>query len=334
MPVRQLCIAIAALAATAPAAAALDIHAQRGGALDRGTPIGLENSLSAFRAAPASGAAVVELDVHVSKDGVPFVMHDGTLDRTTNCTGPVADHTAAELARCVIDLLGTSEVFKRAPGSKETVPRLSAVLTWAKASGARLDVEINHYPNEPGYDPGPGFVNAELGAIDASGIPKRQILLESFLPGNLDPAKQRGYATALITFQGANAQALALARSGGFDVLEPQWPVRDAAAFVRRAHAAGRKVVPYTLDRRAEVMAAAAAGVDGVMTDDPPTARAALRCLAADRPYRAAQRQLAAARAALKRAHGRAGKRRAAARVKAAQRKLAKAKQARARACA
>jgi glycerophosphoryl diester phosphodiesterase len=277
---------------------------------------------------------VVELDVHVSKDGVPFVMHDGTLDRTTDCSGPVADHGAAEIARCRIDLLGTNDVFRQAPGSKEPVPRLSAVLRWAKGAGVRLNVEINHYPNEPSYDTGSGFVNAELDAIDASGIPKRQILLQSFLPGNLDPARQRGYTTALITVSGANAQALSLARSGGYEVLEPQWPVQDAAGFVTRAHAAGRKVIPYTLDTRARVMAAAAAGVDGIITDDPPMARAALRCFAADRPYRAALRQLAAARAALKRAHGRAAKRRAAARVKAAQRKVANTKRARTRACA
>lgn len=329
----QLCIAAAALAATAPAAAALDVHAHRGGGLRDGKPVALENSLSAFKSAPGRGADVVELDVHVSKDGVPFVMHDGTLDRTTDCSGPVADHTAADLDDCHIDVLGTNDVFKKAPGSHEPVPRLAAVLRWAKPEGARLNIEINHYPTEPSYDPGPGFVNAELDAIDASGIAKDKVLLQSFLPGNLDPAEQRGYTTALITFSGANAQALSLAKSGGYDVLEPQWPVDDAAGFVKRAHAAGRTVVPYTLDRRSEVRAARAAGVDGLITDDPPLARRAVRCYDADVVLHAAQRRLAAAKAAARRAHGAAAKRRAAARVKAAKRQLAKTKGARSRAC-
>jgi glycerophosphoryl diester phosphodiesterase len=330
---RQLGTAIAVLAVCAPAAEALDIYAHRGGTLHRGAPVRLENSLSAFKRARAAGADVVELDVHVSKDGVPFVIHDGTLGRTTNCGGPVADHTAAQIAKCVINVFGTGNVFKRAPRSKEHVPRLAAVLRWAKRSGVRLDVEINHYPNEPSYDPRSRIVNAELDAIGASGIPKRQILLQSFLPGNLDPARRRGYTTALITFEGANARALSLARSGGYRVLEPQWPVANAAGFVRRAHAAGRKVIPYTINSRSAVVAARAAGVDGIITDDPPFAAAAI-CDDARRVFRAAGRRVAAARAALRRAHGTAAKKRAAARLRAAQRKLTRARRARTQACA
>jgi glycerophosphoryl diester phosphodiesterase len=214
------------------------------------------------------------------------------------------------------------------------MPRLAEVLRWAKPRGVRLNIEINHYPNEPSYDTTDGFVNAELDAIDRSGIPKSQVLLQSFLPGNLDPAEARGYTTALITFTGGNAQALSLAKSGGYDVLEPQWPVSDAAGFVRSAHAAGRKVVPYTLDTRREVMDARAAGVDGIITDDLPRSKAALRCYAADVKLKAAQRKLAAAKKAAKRAKGKDAKKRAAKRVKAAERAVAKARRARSKACA
>jgi glycerophosphoryl diester phosphodiesterase len=332
--VRSVLLALVALALTAPAAGALDLHAHRGGGIANGKPVALENALSTFKSAPGRKADVVELDVHVSEDGVPFVMHDGTLDRTTDCEGPVADASAAKLDTCHVDSLGSTDVFKSAPASTETVPRLAEVLRWAKDSGTRLNIEINHYPNEPSYDTTDAFVNAELDAIDKSGIPKSQVLLQSFLPGNLDPAEARGYQTALITFAGANAQALSLAQAGGYDVLEPQWPVEDAAAFVRNAHAAGRKVVPYTLDTRKQVMDARAAGVDGVITDDLPRASAALRCYPADVKYRAAKRKLAAAEAAEKRAKGKAAKKRAAKRVKAAEAALKKARRARTRACA
>src|SRR4051794_17936325 len=311
---RHLAITAAAIAAAAPSAQAIDLHAHRGGALANGAPVAYENSLSAFKTAPGRGARVVELDVHVSKDGVPFVMHDGTLDRTTDCTGAVADHTAAELDACHIDRLGSADVFKEAPGSTEPVPRLAAVLSWAKDAGARLNIEINHYPTEESFDPGPGFVNAELDTIDASGIPKSRILMQSFLPANLDLAKQRGYRTALITFEGANAQALSLAKKGGYDVLEPQWPVKDARAFVKQAHAAKRQVIPWTIDKRSDVIAAAGAGVDGIITDDLPVARAGLKCFAAEQ-------SLKAARAALKKAKTAAAKKKARARVKAAKKK-------------
>jgi glycerophosphoryl diester phosphodiesterase len=336
--VKRLALALACLglaaASAAPTAGALDIHAHRGGTLAKGKPVALENSLSAFKSAKSRHADVVELDVHVSKDGVPFVMHDGTLDRTTDCNGPVADHTAAELDRCHIVILGTNDVFRKVPSSKERVPRLAAVLRWAKSSKARLNVEINHYPNEESFDTSDRFVTAELDTIDASGIPKKQILLQSFLPDNLTPAKERGYRTALITFAGAQGQAIALAQQGGFDVLEPQWPIQKASAFVRQAHDAGKSVVPFTIDKPGDMVAARAAGVDGIITDDPPLTVATFRCDDASRVYRAALKRYKAAQKALEHAKKPKDKKRARARVKAEGKKLAKAKRARAEACA
>ena len=56
-----------------------------------------ENTLAAFRAAEAAGAAGIELDVHLSADGVPVVIHDETVDRTTDGHGPVAALTLCRL---------------------------------------------------------------------------------------------------------------------------------------------------------------------------------------------------------------------------------------------
>lgn len=64
-----------------------------------------ENSFPAFSAAIAAGAHELELDVRVSKDGVPFVIHDETVDRTTNQSGQVCELTAAELRRA--NLIGS-----------------------------------------------------------------------------------------------------------------------------------------------------------------------------------------------------------------------------------
>ncbi len=56
-----------------------------------------ENTLRAFRRAIELGADMIELDVHLSRDGYPVIMHDATVDRTTNGTGYVRDKTLAEL---------------------------------------------------------------------------------------------------------------------------------------------------------------------------------------------------------------------------------------------
>ncbi len=56
-----------------------------------------ENTMAAFAAAVDAGADMIELDVGLSADGIPMVIHDETLDRTTTGSGPVVAHTAAEL---------------------------------------------------------------------------------------------------------------------------------------------------------------------------------------------------------------------------------------------
>ena len=59
-----------------------------------------ENSRVLVREAVAAGVPLIEVDIRLSKDGVPFVLHDTTLDRTTSCMGKIADMSAAELVGC------------------------------------------------------------------------------------------------------------------------------------------------------------------------------------------------------------------------------------------
>jgi glycerophosphoryl diester phosphodiesterase len=58
-----------------------------------------ENTLAAFELAAQLGADAIELDVHLSADGIPVVIHDPTLDRTTDSRGPVSRYTVAEIRK-------------------------------------------------------------------------------------------------------------------------------------------------------------------------------------------------------------------------------------------
>ena len=91
---RPLALAAALAAcccAASPAAAAVpEIHAHRGGSVVDGVPTFAEETLPAFRHAWVRERAVLELDVKLTADRVPVVIHDDTMDRTTTCAGPVA----------------------------------------------------------------------------------------------------------------------------------------------------------------------------------------------------------------------------------------------------
>ena len=93
------------------------VFAHRGGAA-----LAPENSIPAFDRGLAEGADGLELDVHLSRDGVVVVHHDGLLDRTTNAVGPIGERTAAELA--ALDVTGRAG----RPGERAGVPTLREVL--------------------------------------------------------------------------------------------------------------------------------------------------------------------------------------------------------------
>lgn len=100
-----------------------DVYAHRGAS--REFP---ENTIAAFRRAIELGVPGIELDVHLSADGIPVVIHDETVDRTTNATGPVASWTAAELA--AMDA-----------GDGEGIPSLSDVIDLVVGK-TRLNIEV------------------------------------------------------------------------------------------------------------------------------------------------------------------------------------------------
>jgi glycerophosphoryl diester phosphodiesterase len=90
-----------------------------------------ENSLDGFRRTRALGIEAVEFDVHVARDDELVVIHDPSLDRTTEGRGAVAEHTAAELA-----------TTRLRGGNGEGVPRLGDVLEVFEGSAMELHIEI------------------------------------------------------------------------------------------------------------------------------------------------------------------------------------------------
>src|SRR5437868_6665420 len=87
------------------------VFAHRGG-----SALAPENTLAAFDNGLSLGADGLELDVHLSRDGVVVVHHDRLLDRTTTLRGPIAERSADELRK--VDVPGLAEVLARYPHAR------------------------------------------------------------------------------------------------------------------------------------------------------------------------------------------------------------------------
>jgi glycerophosphoryl diester phosphodiesterase len=257
------------------AAASPYIHAHRGGPIVNGEPRFGENTMPAFRESARRGF-VLELDVKLTADGVPVVIHDATLERVSDCEGQLATLTFAELGDCQVDIVGTEGNSKQlAPGDRRLapIPALSQVLALLKRTSVQANIEIKNVPTDPDFDPGDGFAATVVDAIAASGVPPSDVIVQSFWPPNLDVAAQRlpGVQLSFLSLAQANDGGPALAQQNGYQWISPAWP--EDAQYVSQAHSLGRLIVPYTLDDAADIETATEAGVDAIISNDPRLAR-------------------------------------------------------------
>lgn len=223
--------------------------------------LGPENTLSALRKGMAC-ADLVEVDLRLTRDGIPVAIHDATVDRTTNGVGPVKGYT-------VEDLAGLDA------GEGERIPTLQEILGLVH-SKTGLVVEIK----EPGTE---AIVVSALMEM----MPER-LFLVSFHPGSVATMKNLlpGAQTGLI-YSEETGDPIALARSVQADLLLPRWD-RVSHELVERAHAAGLLIVPWVLNTEDDIREALRLSIDGFSSDDPCAARRYLEGLAAERPVRPA----------------------------------------------
>jgi glycerophosphoryl diester phosphodiesterase len=245
--------ALAALAA-APAARASDpvVQAHRGGTYVHGVPRFPEETLATYRHAARVEHAVLELDVKLTRDRVPVVVHDDSPDRTTTCRGarPIAAYTLARLqGRCRLDVLGSPGSGRRTrpiPHPAQRIPTLAAVLALAKRTHSRVNLEIKNIPTDRDFDPTPAYADRVIAVIRASRLPRDQLIVQSFWSPNLDRVEQKlpGVETSYLTLDANEASGPALAATHGYAWVSPEFPV--SGAYVTRAHDAGLRVVAYT----------------------------------------------------------------------------------------
>ncbi len=243
--------------------------AHRGGG--RAAP---ENTLAAFAAGFDAGFRAFECDVKLSADGVLWLLHDDTLDRTTDARGPAAPWRWENLQ--LVD--AGSWHGKRFAG--EPPASLDGVLDFAARHGVWLNLEIK--PN-PGQDEATGQAVAQRAAQWAAQHPQAPVpLLSSFsLPAlqaaraALDAARADLPLAFLVETYAPPAIDAALSLRG--QALHTDWRQVNAEV-VGAVHAAGLKLRCYTVNEAAAAARLLALGVDGLFTDvlDLPQSVAAL----------------------------------------------------------
>ena len=216
-----------------------------------------ENTLAAFRLGAAHGYRAFECDVKLSADGVPFLLHDATLARTTSGDGAAGALSWAELAR-----LDAGAWHSRAYAG-EPPPSLSAIASFCRHNDFALDIEIKP---SPGRETETGGRVAREAARLWQGAPVPP-LLSSFRADALEAARNAvpELARALLLdalHDGWFEQARAL----GCAAVITAYPLMDAP-IVEQLHAAGMRALVYTVNDPAEVQRLCSFGIDGMVTD-------------------------------------------------------------------
>jgi glycerophosphoryl diester phosphodiesterase len=243
------------------------VFAHRGGA-----KLAPENTLVAFAGGMDAGADGIECDVHLSRDGVPVVIHDTTLDRTTDESGPVGARTADELARVDAGYRFARDGAFPFRGGGHGVPRLDAVLDLVRHG--RLIIEMKQG--------NPALARAVATAVRRADAASR-VCVGSFHRVGLEIL--RAEAPEIATSASEEEARWTLYRSWC------RWPFRRARpyvafqvpqragrltvispAFIDQAHRDAARVDVWVVDEPSDIIRLLGYGVDGLISDRPDLA--------------------------------------------------------------
>lgn len=222
-----------------------------------------ENTLPSFEEGLAQGADVLELDIHLSRDRELVVIHDFTVDRTTDGKGVVKDLTLAELTR--LDAGSRfSPAFKNA-----RIPLLREVLEWAQG---RVWLAIEIKSDWITYDEVEAALVEQLHRSEMVD----QVMVISFDHCCIKRVKDiEPHITTGALYNARLVDPLMVARSTRADVLRPRWPFASLAE-IRAAHAEGLAYAPWGPNDPLIWRQLVEMGVDALSADRPADLRAIL----------------------------------------------------------
>jgi glycerophosphoryl diester phosphodiesterase len=223
-----------------------------------------ENTLAAFELALRQGAGGIELDVHLSSDRIPMVIHDPRLSRTTSGSGWVSEHRANALRRLDagswFNRRFPEKARQRYVGAK--IPLLSEALAWVRQHRILAFVEI-----KGGRNVYSGIEAKVLNEIERAGV-RRLATIVSFDLATLRRVRTLDSRISLGLDVSRSLLALRRVRSLAGKVVLPHWAIASRG-FIRRAHEHSIRVFSWTVDQPARMERKIADGVDGIITNYP-----------------------------------------------------------------
>ena len=217
-----------------------------------------ENTLAAFRLGAAHGYRMFECDAKLSDDGVPFLLHDSTLERTSNGRGIAGEQPWSALTQ----LDAGAWHSRRYAG--EPLPTLEALIRFCLANRHLLDIEIKP---TPGVERRTGEVVAQLAARLWAGNDLPPPLLTSFSPESLEGAlaTEPGLPRGLL-LDTLREGWLDTARRLECTAIVCNYALWDAAT-VAQVHAVGMRALSYTVNDPSVARWLTGLGTDGIVTD-------------------------------------------------------------------
>lgn len=219
-----------------------------------------ENTMAAFKKALEMGAGGIEIDVHLTKDNYPVVIHDGKLERTSNGTGEVKDKTLEELKK--LDFGGWfSEKFKN-----ESIPTLDEVMDLISTENILFNIELKS--SIVLYQ---GIEKVVTDMVKKYKMEKR-VIISSFNHYSLLEVKKIAPEIKIGLLYSAGLVApWEYAKRIGAEAIHPYY-ISIPPEAVRACNENGILVNPYTINIPEHIKFAALAGVDGIITNVPDVA--------------------------------------------------------------
>jgi len=215
-----------------------------------------ENTVPAFRLAYELGVRILELDVRVTADGIPMVMHDASVHRTTNGTGRVREMSLDEIR--ALDAGRRFGISAHIPSLMEALASLPADTRWF--------IELKRDETAP-----EAVVAAVLRDLDAVGGSDRCRLI-SFDEALLVAARGQAPSLRLGVLTARDLDApMRIAQSLGCEAVMPELGMMSEET-VASCHAAGFRVTAWTANIAEQMRELARLGVDEITTDYPDLA--------------------------------------------------------------